>query len=73
MNIQTIMDIIKPIAKAVAVPVVGVIMLLVGWLIEKTGVPIDVDPQELNTWVTMVLLWIAQGAAVWFTKNSEGG
>lgn len=67
------MDILKgmigPVAKAAAGALVPVVLFLVGWLAEKVGVPIDIDPQKLSQWIFTAIAAVGTYGAVWWTKN----
>lgn len=60
---------IPMIAKAVAGALVPVVLFALGWLIEKTGAPIDVDPQEVGDWIGVTVTSVLTFVAVWYTKN----
>jgi len=56
---------LKPIAKAIAVLITSWMVLLVAWLVRKTGVEIPIDPSVVETLVYSLLL----SAVTYLTTN----
>jgi hypothetical protein len=68
---EQIKTLIGPVAKAVAGALVPVALFLVGWLVEQTGVPIDVDTEKVSQWIYTGVASALTYIAVWWTRNAE--
>lgn len=67
--LEAIKGMIPGIAKAVAAFVTPFLLLGATWVAEKVGVPIDVDPEQVNAWVTTAVVSIVTALAVYQTSN----